>query len=165
MTLENVCQQKGQNSDSYQVRRLVFLCGSCILLWLQTLNDCGIKTNLSRVWWMWNLFALSSTSESTQNANGLTATDWISPLFMQSRPQCPTAGVCCSCRSFIRSTMEVVSATSHHLTPGLYCQYNGSQSTVQTIASFQLEARFQAAGRVFEELRQPGENALNFTGT
>lgn len=57
--------------------------------------------------------------ESTQNANHLVATDWITPLFMQNSPQCPTVGICCSCRSFIRTTIEV--SLLHHIIWLLAC--------------------------------------------
>lgn len=102
--------------------------------------------------------------ESTQNANHLVAADWIPPLFMQNSPERPTVGICQgrrSCRSFIRSHNGGLSAASHHLTPGLRCQYNDSQSSGRTKASFQPKARFLAAGRVvlvFEELGQGRDN-------
>lgn len=99
--------------------------------------------------------------ESTENANRLVATDWITPLFMQNSPERPTVGICQgrrSCRSFIRPTMEL--SLLHHIIwlPGLCCQDNDSQSTM---ASFQPEARLLAAGRVvlvFEELGQGRDN-------
>lgn len=54
--------------------------------------------------------------ESTQNANRLVATDWITPLFTQCSCGRPTVGICQgrrSCRSFIRPTMQV--SLPHHI--------------------------------------------------
>lgn len=102
--------------------------------------------------------------ESTQNANHLVATDWITPLFMQNSPERPAVGICQgrrSCRSFIRGHNGGLSAASHHLTPGLRCQYNDSQSSGRTKASFQPQARFLAAGRVVVVFEEPGQGRHN----
>ncbi len=53
---------------------------------------------------------------STQNANHLVTTDWITPLLPAKVPERPTVGICQgrrSCRSFIRATMTV--SLLHHI--------------------------------------------------
>lgn len=105
--------------------------------------------------------------ESTQNANHLVATDWITPLFMQNSPERPAVGICQgrrSCHSFIRGHNGGLSAASHHLTPGLPVQWltiiwadKGFFSTTGTLP------RCWACGcsvwRAGAGPTQPGENA------